>query len=191
MQQLGALYAMNEGQQWLFGERHGIDGPLFFVYGLPLPDNVPLVTVRYPGGGDIDSAYRDPRYGWIDAMARLDGKTNLIFTYNFSTDVLPLDARQHVWLLLFNWLKVAGCPVQAIEDDDAEAAPAMIDGEESTAPKRRGRSRETDQNARTAKSLYEEGGLSQTAIAERFGVTVKTVQRWLKRAKQLDKKPEA
>lgn len=55
-------------------------------------------------------------------------------------------------------------------------------------PKRRTRStsNQTDANAREALRLYEDLAMTQEQIAERLSVSVKTVQRWLNRARKLN-----
>lgn len=113
---LNSLYATDEGQQFLLR----LERP-FHVYG-PLSSSGQVVIVRYPGGGELDEAYRDPRYGWIDAIPRLDGKTDLVMTYNFDTPVLHVDTRILLWQMLFGWLEESGCPVVAESEEQTPAA---------------------------------------------------------------------
>jgi hypothetical protein len=71
---------------------------------------------------------------------------------------------------------------------DVDDAPAVIGGEVAPDKTRKGRrrSKDTDDNARDAQRLYQQG-LTQAEIAERKLVTEKTVQRWLKRAANWEK----
>lgn len=170
---LNGLFATDDGLQLLFAQ-WGIGRP-FHVYGLPVVQgSTSPVVVRYPGDGEIDLAYRDPRYGWIDAIVRLDGKTDLVFVYNFSTSTLPIDARLLLWQWLFSWMDDAGCSLQNI---DAEFTPAMIGDAERTPVGDQGG--ETTEEKRL-RYLWPDESLSYDDLADKLGYT----ESWVSRRKK-------
>lgn len=117
---------------WVMYGVHGGERP-FHVYGLPLPETAPVVTVRCPGDGDIDQRRRSSSYAWFDAIAQPHGKTKLVLTFNNSLGHYDPDLKRYLWESLFDWLAKSGCPAHPVSEDE-EAAPAVIDGGESTPP---------------------------------------------------------
>ncbi len=67
------------------------------------------------------------------------------------------------------------------EDSSAAPSPALAPEQRRRA---RGTSAETDRNATEARRLFD-GGLTQAQIAERMSVSLSTVKRWLRRAREL------
>ena len=76
------------------------------------------------------------------------------------------------------------------EDEQVIAELLAAPGNEDPAPapsqgrRKRGKSAETDRNANEARRLWGEG-LTQAQIAERMTVSMSTIKRWLKRARQM------